>query len=339
MNTSKLQPLTGLLALLVATLGLVGLTNCGDEEQELNPSGSKCAVLSAVHGEAGASISGNQATGPLASYGFEAGVNGEVTVTPPSASACGNEVAQRLQGLCAVCEQNGAGACETLAQDLFNPGNAANFPASCSACGDGFCTSGESAVDEPGKVKCELDCTGGTSCGDGVCASTESPQTCPQDCETACGDGTCDNDESVDTCPQDCTAGTACGDGFCASTEQGNDPDDVDNYCPQDCCTGVQCGDGRCAPKCESVGSCAADCQECGDDICSDESTGGSENANTCARDCDICGDGTCGRAEVLRDPDAERGQRVCTQDCWVRNDGECSPGEPADMSPEDCNG
>jgi len=47
-------------------------------------------------------------------------------------------------------------------------------------CGDGVCSSGESATSCPG------DCVPRVRCGDGVCAPAETCQSCPADCEAAC---------------------------------------------------------------------------------------------------------------------------------------------------------
>ncbi len=340
-NTSPitLDPLRWIGGTAALLLAMALLANCGDPAESLNPSGSTCGVLNTVQANAGGTISGNTSTGGLSDYSFEAGASGEVDIQPPSASPCGDEIAQRLQGLCAVCEQNGGAACESLAKDLFNPANG-TFPEACAACGDSVCSPGESAVDAPGKITCALDCTGGTSCGDGTCAALENPQTCPQDCETACGDGTCDGDESNATCPEDCES--ACGDGTCDSGEQGLDPQ-APNYCRVDCCQAVSCGDGICSESCENVGSCAQDCQKCGDDICSDASTGGSESLGSCPRDCSVCGDGVCSRNEVIANPNAEAGERLCVVDCCatqaVCGDGTCSPGcETAESCAQDCN-
>lgn len=335
-----LNPLRWIGGTAALLLAMALLSNCGDPAENLNPSGSTCGVLNTVQASAGASIgSSSSTTGSLADYSFEAGASGDVNIQPPMATPCGNEIAQQLQGLCALCEAQGEGNCEATVKGYFDPTNLRLFPEACAACGDGFCTAGESA--NPGdEGYCEVDCGSGTFCGNGICSQLETIETCPADCGGTCGDGVCRNDETPQTCPQDCNS--SCGDGTCDSGEQGLDPQ-APNYCRVDCCQGVSCGDGICSESCENVGSCAQDCQVCGDDICSDASTGGAESLGSCPRDCSVCGDGVCSRNEVIANPNAEAGERLCVVDCCatqaVCGDGTCSPGcETAESCAQDCN-
>jgi len=285
---------------------MVSLVGCADDET-LNPSGSTCGVLNNVHSSAGASIAGNESIGGLSEYGFSAGASGEVTITPPTSSDCGAEIAQRLQGLCASCEVQGDAACEELTRRLFD---LSQTPIeACAACGDAICSPGETGVeDDSGDTYCPLDCT---ACGDGTCGGKEALECpnntnsatchiCQEDC-SVCGDDACTGNENPTACPQDCEA--ECGDGDCKNGEQGNDPNAA-LYCPADCQGGsAKCGDGRCTPGVETPGSCAADCQACGDNICSaptvchvngacanppctPETVCGAEDATTCAQDC-----------------------------------------------------
>lgn len=329
-------------AALLATL--LTLAACGGEEIP-EEAFQECAVLSTVQKSSSGSISGNVNIGGLEDYGIDASGSSSASVTPPADTPCAREIASRLQGLCAVCQQQGEAACETATEAVFD---ISRTPIeACAACGDGVCSPGESAVENDGDATfCPQDCSS-SNCGDGICDALENfscqpndPNciACPQDCNNTCGDGTCEGTESPQSCPQDC--GVTCGDGNC---ERGETPES----CPQDCRS--TCGDFSCQPD-ERVESCPVDCQECGDGICSDTSShpdpnlAGRENANTCAIDCDLCGDGICGRSEVLTDEEADpdnedplRRKVKCERDCWVPNDGVCSPGEPPEET--DCQG
>lgn len=245
----RLQTRAAGLVICVVAAALAAFAGCADDET-LNPSGSTCAVLSGVHASQGASIAGNEEIGGLSSYGFSAGANGEVTVTPPTSSDCGAEVAQRLQGLCATCEVQGDAACEEATRRLFD---VSQTPIeACAACGDGVCSPGESAaMNDPRGIYCPEDC-GGT-CGDGQCSGNEALEcpggesltckVCESDC-SVCGDDRCSGTEDPTSCPQDCAG--ECGDGACLNGEQGVD-ENAPLYCPRDC-QGAVCDqdDERC---------------------------------------------------------------------------------------------
>jgi hypothetical protein len=116
-------------------------------------------------------------------------------------------------GLCATFEADG---CHKIVPPCDPPGTPACIGQKCTAgyCGDGACTSGESAAN------CPLDCI----CGDGACTAGETVASCPGDC-TRCGDGSCTGAESAARCPEDCGS---CGDQKC------NNGEDV-RSCPTDC--------------------------------------------------------------------------------------------------------
>ncbi len=307
-----------------------------------------CAVLSGIASSSTVSISGNLKSGNLDSYSFSQDSSSNTVVTPPSASACGDEIAQRLQGLCATCQNSGEAACINLTETLFD---IKKTPVeACAVCGDDACSPGESARSEDAGY-CPQDCTAG--CGDGACNGLENVScegrdpaecvACPVDCGNACGNDICDPGEgfiaiperNLIACPQDCA--DPCGDAQCTSGENPQPrtaenplgcPQDCsacpDNYCtpdienaitcPQDCAT---CGDTICSEGAENLSSCPQDCATCGDNICTQPATGTvKEDAINCPRDCTaLCGDQLCSHDEV---------EATCARDCPGCGDGMC---------------
>lgn len=298
-------------------------TSCNDDIPE--EAFQNCAVLSSVQKSSGGSISGNESMGALGGYEISGSASSSASVTPPADTPCAREIASRLQGLCAVCEQGSEAACASATADVFD---IAKTPIeACAACGDGVCSAGETAR-EGEEGYCPQDCEG--NCGDGFCDNLEqdncdedSPPecvACPQDCTATCGDGTCQPSENFVDCPVDCAP--PCGDGTCSNGEQCSNPD-APLYCVNDCCSST-CGDSRCQDD-ENPLTCADDCTVCGDGICSEAVLLGSDEQarNVCAIDCDTCGDDICGRSEVATeeeaDPDNEdplRRKVVCATDC-----------------------
>jgi len=216
------------------------------------------------------------------------------------------------------------------------------------ACGDGWCSLGESAASCPecavnGDGKCTAgespktafaDCCG--ACGDGKCLGyqcAENPKSCPADCGTACGDGVCGKGEWPASCPPDCKTST-CGDGACTASDGGP------VYCPDDCA--APCGDGICNMG-ESWQTCRVDCGYCGDGVCIGIHLGLlAQYLKTGTKS--ECGDGICGidlqdvtslesfgaavaKAEIL----------TCSSDCSgvpaIAELGDC----PEDCSPDKC--
>ena len=349
----------------IACLMLCALTSAGcsvDLATDEAVHTSSCSVLSEVSASAGGSISGNSSQGELGSYALEADGSASFTVRPPSASACGNEMAQRIQGLCALCDNSGPMACERALELLFD---IRRTPIeACAACGDGVCSPGESARrDQPNAIFCPEDCGG--NCGDGQCTGLESftcPEgapldvcvPCPQDCTNSCGNGVCDPGEAsrdipergLIACPEDC--GTPCGDGVCGRGENPREPGpDNPLGCPQDCarcgngvCEGFEnpitcpqdcavCGDGICSTGVENLQNCPQDCAVCGDGICTFIPGVVEETVLTCPRDCEaICGDGICSHNENAF---------TCPRDCATCGNGVCDTGETVQNCPQDC--
>lgn len=73
-------------------------------------------------------------------------------------------------------------------------------------------------------------------CGDGVCSSNESASTCGLDCHV-CGDGICSLDEEA-TCPSDCAV---CGDGICSFGEEATCSFDCGSTCTCNTCIILPC--------------------------------------------------------------------------------------------------
>lgn len=342
----------------VASLSVGGCL--GEDPTPAIVEASACTVLSTIHSTSSASITGTSTTGGLSDYSFSGSVSSETTITPVSASPCSNAMAQQLQGLCAYCQEAGDEPCLEATRSLFSPQGTSRMPPECRACGDNFCTAGESAnPDDPGY--CATDCL--ANCGDGVCNGNEAP-TCPAgatdctacavDCSEACGDGICDNgeayvaipDRGLIACPQDCA--DPCGDGICTNGENA-DLRTGDNPlgCPQDCsscgddfCAGfenavrcpgdcAECGDGVCSQGVETTAVCDVDCASCGDGVCTCRA-GSSicEDASSCPRDCEpVCGDDICSGDETA----------TCAADCGTCGNGSCESGEDAGNCLADC--
>jgi len=112
-------------------------------------------------------------------------------------------------------------------------------------------------------------------CGDNVCEPLkgENCGACPGDCQCLPNTEICSaGDPSADS--RGCIShfAAACGDGMCNGNE------DV-RSCPADC---NHCGDTICSSPYESYDSCPVDCpSECGDGICD-----GTEDYISCPQDC-----------------------------------------------------
>ncbi len=180
-SPSFLLPLAGLVGLAAATLGCPADDNADDVLEA-----TSCSVLSTIASSATSSISGNVSQGGLESYGFSSDSSSNTTVTPPASSPCGNEMAQRLQGLCALCENTGETACVDALDRLFDMERTPIE--ACAACGDGICSPGESAREGDGdNTFCPEDCSG--NCGDGECTGIENfacPEGAPADVCVVC---------------------------------------------------------------------------------------------------------------------------------------------------------
>lgn len=122
-----------------------------------------------------------------------------------------------------------------------------------SICGDGFCTTGESALICP--FDCEVPPI--SVCGNGRCEVDETPASCSDDCGVppvaVCGDGRCDFGEDADVCPLDCAVGPLCGNDICEIGE-------TVESCSADCeLGGPMCGNLVCELG-EDEDSCPSDC-------------------------------------------------------------------------------
>ncbi|MGB0591278.1 MAG: cupredoxin domain-containing protein [Myxococcota bacterium] len=241
-----------------------------------------------------------------------------------------------------------AGACDdgdpcTLA-DVCEAGACVGTPdPSCTGCGDGACTDGETCV------TCAADCgdcvgsccdaNGSAGCDDAeitACVCAEDDVCCTGTWDAACA-------AAANACGAPCDADTCCSmndTGGCA------DPDIAACVCAEDdyCCTGEwdeycvedavtlcgltcdSCGDGECSlgEDCESCDEDCGGCPECGDAACT-----GDENCGTCPDDCGgPCSEGSC--CEPNGSPgceDADVNACVCALDgacCDVAWDALC---------------
>lgn len=133
-------------------------------------------------------------------------------------------------------------------------------------------------------------------------------------CQTYCGNGICESDESCSTCSLDCGKcegvsciyGSECEGKFCVHEKCSSKPYvQGDSFCDFDlgencknslvdcgCKSSEKCGQtAQCETFCgngvceqEEAGICKADCQWCGDGVCS-----GNENCKVCDLDCGNC--------------------------------------------------
>lgn len=143
-----------------------------------------------------------------------------------------------------------------------------------------------------------------------------------------------DNDADQVSPEVDGADASGCGDGACGAGET------VDT-CPADC---QVCGDEKCTAGFENVQSCPADCNICGDGLCT-----GKETAGSCEADCAKCGDGHCAATEDAANcpVDCACGDGICSEpaettencakDCATCGDGVCGLSEEASYCPIDC--
>lgn len=155
--------------------------------------------------------------------------------------------------------------------------------------------------------------------GEGVCVEGRCQEQCalPSDCESS----------------NPCAGSPSCVSGGCVFENEldgsfcplGEDPSSLEGVCVDGACIQSTCGDGFCGPT-ESAESCAEDCGECGDGICT---SGAGETADSCPSDCPaVCGDGLCSH-----DEDGES----CYGDCGECGDASCDAPEDHTNCPMDC--
>jgi hypothetical protein len=226
----------------------------------------------------------------------------------------------------ATCKATGSGADTTTGGDIATGEDVAVGSDSTigkdgtgvvGSCGDGFCNTGETAVN------CPADCGTAPVCNNnGTCDAGETKANCPADCNTVApkcnNDGTCDAGETTANCPGDCPAGgtdpTACLQSKCAAEYQACGTD-------QACVTLASCV-GKCSSGSDTA--CINPCAQTAGQAAVDEynAIGKCGQANGCfgGTTTGSCGDGTCGAGETKTSCPADCGStpagNVCDAGC-----------------------